>query len=57
MYTPKFNQVSDRAILIEAMRAYSFAILFGPLDDTIGAARIVPLISLSSSRRRPARRP
>ena len=30
MYTPKFNQVSDRAILIEAMRSYSFAILFGP---------------------------
>jgi transcriptional regulator len=34
MYTPKFNQVSDRAILIEAMRAYSFAILFGPLNST-----------------------
>jgi transcriptional regulator len=30
MYSPKFNQVTDRAILIEAMRAYSFAILFGP---------------------------
>jgi transcriptional regulator len=30
MYTPKFNQVTDRNILIEAMRAYSFAILFGP---------------------------
>ena len=29
MYTPKFNQVSDRAILIEAMRTYSFAVLFG----------------------------
>jgi transcriptional regulator len=28
MYTPGFNQVTDRAILIEAMRAYSFAILF-----------------------------
>lgn len=28
MYTPKFNQVTDRAILLEAMRAYSFAILF-----------------------------
>jgi transcriptional regulator len=34
MYTPTFNQVSDRAILIEAMRAYSFAILFGPIDST-----------------------
>jgi transcriptional regulator len=30
MYTPKFNQVSDRAVLLEAMRSYSFAILFGP---------------------------
>ncbi len=29
MYTPKLNQVSDRAILIEAMRAWPFAILFG----------------------------
>jgi transcriptional regulator len=34
MYTPRFNQVSDRDTLIEAMRAYSFAILFGPLDST-----------------------
>ena len=33
MYTPKFNQVSDRATLLEAMRAYSFAILFGPIDS------------------------
>lgn len=30
MYIPPFNQVSDRALLLEAMRAYSFAILFGP---------------------------
>ena len=30
MYTPKFNQVTDRSVLLEAMRAYSFAILFGP---------------------------
>jgi transcriptional regulator len=30
MYTPKFNQVTDRVLLLEAMRAYSFAILFGP---------------------------
>jgi transcriptional regulator len=30
MYSPKFNQVADRALLIEAMQAYSFAILFGP---------------------------
>jgi transcriptional regulator len=30
MYSPKFNRVADRAVLIEAMQAYSFAILFGP---------------------------
>jgi transcriptional regulator len=30
MYTPKFNQLFDRAALIEAMRAYNFAILIGP---------------------------
>jgi transcriptional regulator len=29
MYTPKFNQLTGRATLLEAMRAYSFAILFG----------------------------
>jgi transcriptional regulator len=33
MYSPKFNQVTDRSILIEAMQAYSFAILFGPQSD------------------------
>jgi transcriptional regulator len=33
MYTPKFNQVSDRAVLLEAMRAYSFAIIFGPAPE------------------------
>ena len=31
MYSPKFNQVFDRATLLEAMRENSFAILFGPL--------------------------
>jgi len=34
MYTPRFNKVDDRALLIEAMRSYSFAILFGPLNDS-----------------------
>ena len=29
MYTPKFNQIADRATLLETMRAYPFAILFG----------------------------
>lgn len=31
MYSPKFNQVHDREILLEAMQAYSFATLFGPV--------------------------
>ncbi len=34
MYTPKLNNVSDRAVLLEAMRDNSFAILFGPLGAT-----------------------
>ncbi|MGD0737187.1 MAG: FMN-binding negative transcriptional regulator [Terracidiphilus sp.] len=42
MYSPKFNQVADRAVLIEAMQAYSFAILFGP-QSTPDAP--VPLIA------------
>ena len=29
MYIPRFNQVTDRGLLLEAMRAYSFCILFG----------------------------
>jgi transcriptional regulator len=33
MYSPKFNLVTDRAILIEAMRAYSFALLVGPQSN------------------------
>jgi len=32
MYTPRFNQVTDRATLLAAMRENSFAILFGPLS-------------------------
>jgi len=48
MYTPKFNQVHDRAILLEAMRAYSFATLFGPaagdLAGASAAATHLPLI-------------
>jgi transcriptional regulator len=37
MYTPKFNQVTDRAVLLEAMRDNSFAILFGPLIRLAGS--------------------
>jgi len=38
MYSPKFNQVTDRAVLLEAMQAYSFAILFGPQATPEGSA-------------------
>ena len=41
LYSPKFNQVADRSILIEAMRAYSFAILFGPQSETASPAQLV----------------
>jgi transcriptional regulator len=47
MYTPSFNQVTDRNILIEAMRAYSFAILFGMQSnakDASPAATHLPLV-------------
>jgi transcriptional regulator len=43
MYTPKLNQVTDRATLLEAMRAYSFAILFGP-GETQPQATHLPLV-------------
>ena len=38
MYSPKFNQVHDRGILLEAMRAYSFATLFGSASSELAAA-------------------
>ena len=41
MYSPKFNQVADRGILIEAMQAYSFAILFGPQSAPDAPAPLV----------------
>lgn len=47
MYIPRFNQVSDRAILLEAMRQNSFAILFGPSapdPTTTSAATHLPLV-------------
>lgn len=45
MYTPKFNQIADRSLLIEAMRAYSFAILFGPgADSATPVATHLPLV-------------
>lgn len=46
MYSPKFNQVADRGILIEAMRAYSFAILFGPVGASDAAAEMATHLPL-----------
>ncbi len=51
MYTPRFNQVTDRAVLLEAMQRYSFAILFGvtPGDETKDTlvATHLPLVILN----------
>lgn len=44
MYTPHFNQVSDRSTLLEAMRAHSFAILFGPGIHGTPTATHLPLV-------------
>jgi transcriptional regulator len=44
MYTPKFNQITDRATILEAMRSYPFAILFGPATDGTPAATHLPLL-------------
>ncbi len=48
MYTPRFNQMTDRGVLIEAMQAYSFAILFGPLHgndpEQAATATHLPLV-------------
>jgi len=44
MYTPKFNQVQDRAVLIEAMRTYSFATLFSGQPESDPQATHLPLV-------------
>jgi transcriptional regulator len=44
MYTPSFNQINDRALLIEGMRAWSFAVLFGPGEDGKPVATHLPLV-------------
>lgn len=41
MYSPKFNQVHDRSLLLEVMRAYSFATLFGPAQGAQAKASAV----------------
>ncbi|HWA95954.1 MAG TPA: FMN-binding negative transcriptional regulator [Terracidiphilus sp.] len=44
MYTPKFNQISDHALLLEAMRTYSFAVLYGAAADGAPTATHLPLV-------------
>jgi transcriptional regulator len=44
MYTPKFNQMTDRATLLEAMRAYSFAIITGSEPGAPPQATHLPLV-------------
>jgi transcriptional regulator len=44
MYTPAFNRIEDRSLLIEAMRSWSFAILFGSGVDGSPTATHLPLV-------------
>jgi transcriptional regulator len=44
MYIPKFNQIEDRALLIEAMRAWPFAVLYGPDANGSPFATHLPLV-------------
>jgi transcriptional regulator len=44
MYIPKFNRIDDRALLIEAMRSWPFAVLFGPDANGAPAATHLPLV-------------
>lgn len=48
MYSPKFNLVHDRGLLLEVMRGHSFATLFGPLSgastDQPAVATHLPLV-------------
>ena len=44
MYIPRFNQVTDRSLMLEAMRRYSFAILFGPANHAAPVATHLPLV-------------
>jgi transcriptional regulator len=47
MYSPKFNQIHDRAILLEAMQTYSFATLFGPASgEPPGASAVATHLPL-----------
>src|ERR1700677_3569086 len=41
MYSPKFNHVANRGILLESMRAYSVAVLFGPQSSPESPAPLI----------------
>ncbi len=47
MYSPKFNRVGDRGILIEAMQAYSFATIFGPISSAVAPVGLTPTTRIS----------
>jgi transcriptional regulator len=44
MYTPKFNQLTDHALLLEVMQTHSFAVLVGPGADGAPTATHLPLV-------------
>ena len=44
MYVPGFNRIEDRALLIEAMRAWSFAVLFNHDEQGSATATHLPLV-------------
>ena len=44
MYIPRFNQVTDRSLLLEVMGRYSFAMLIGPADQAAPVATHLPLV-------------
>ena len=44
MYVPSFNRIEDRALLIEAMRAWSFAVIFGLDEHGSPIATHLPLV-------------
>src|ERR1700743_894533 len=44
MYVPSFNRIDDRALLIEAMRVWSFAVLFGLDEHESPIATHLPLV-------------
>jgi transcriptional regulator len=47
MYSPKFNRVDDRGILLEAMQAYSFATIFGPTSSAVAPVGLTPAAPIS----------